>query len=85
MVNMSIKKKIFEYVLNMIGHTCGKYYAPIEYSPKDGKDISKERKCNGCPFEYETETGTFGCHIMKTFRERSKYNPIVWEDKFGKE
>lgn len=45
---------------------------------KEHYHISKERKCEGCPYEYISESGHSGCKIIFAFRKLNSLVPSYW-------
>ena len=75
----NIQQKIFDWFLTRLSKTCAKHYEPLEYSEKEQRYLPGERKCKGCPFEYEKEEG-YGCYVMHFVREHSTV-PAYWFNK----
>ena len=77
---MDIRKKIFDFYNKKIVKTCKKYYEPIVYADNVPYRDNK-RKCKGCPYEYQTIDGDYGCYIMKNLRKYVNYTPAYWLNK----
>ena len=58
------KKDILDWREN-----CKEYYHP-----------SKERKCEGCPYEYEIEQDYYGCRLIFAFRKLNNLVPSYWSE-----
>lgn len=78
---MKLKQKIFDFYIKRLNKTCLNYYKVLEYSEKDLKDIKVKRRCEGCPYEYQTIDGNYSCYVMKHLRKYVNYTPAFWFNK----
>lgn len=47
---------------------------------KEHYHISRERKCEGCPYEYLSDSNNSGCKIVLIFRKLNSLVPSYWSN-----
>ena len=67
MLIMTREQKNFKKDILKYRETCKEYY-----------HISKERKCEGCPYEYLSEPDHSGCTLILAFRKLNALTPSYW-------